>query len=86
VEVLKKGKESSPDTIIMSDPVGAGSARGPHNCGKCDKDVAEAIWFFSLTQDTGVFDDIYCECRELWRKAVELEDFTFGAPIVRSHL
>ncbi len=83
VEVLKRGKQASPDTIIMSDPVGAGSSRGPHNCGKCDKDVAEAIRVFSLTQDTGVFENLDCECRELWKKVVEFEEFTFGAPIVR---
>jgi radical SAM enzyme (TIGR01210 family) len=83
VEVLKKGKASNPDTILMSDPVGAGSSRGPHNCGKCDKDVAEAIRSFSLSQDTGVFDNLDCECRELWKKVVELEDFTFGAPLVK---
>lgn len=83
VEVLKNGKEAAPDTVIMSDPVAAGSARGPHNCGKCDKDVAEAIRFFSLTQDTGVFDNLDCECRELWKKVVELEELTFGAPIVK---
>ncbi len=83
VEVLKKGKESNPDITIMSDPVAAGSARGPHNCTKCDKDVAEAIRIFSLKQDTGVFDGLDCECRELWKKVVELEDFTFGAPIVK---
>ncbi len=83
VEVLKNGKEAAPDTVIMSDPVGAGSARGPHNCGKCDKDVAEAIRFFSLTQDTGVFDNLDCECRKLWKKVVELEELTFGAPIVK---
>ena len=83
VEVLKRGKESSPDTIIMSDPVGAGSARGPHNCGKCDKDVAEAIRVFSLTQDASVFNALDCECRELWKKVVELEELTFGAPLVK---
>ncbi len=83
VEVLKKGKDSNPDTILMSDPVGAGSARGPHNCGKCDKDVAEAIRSFSLSQDTGVFDNLDCECMELWKKVVELEEFTFGAPLVK---
>jgi hypothetical protein len=83
VEVLENGKEAAPDTVIMSDPVGAGSARGPHNCGKCDGDVAEAIRFFSLTQDTGVFDNLDCECRELWKKVVELEELTFGAPIVK---
>ncbi len=83
VEVLRRGKEAAPDTVIMSDPVAAGSARGPHNCGKCDKDVAEAIRIFSLTQDTGIFDGLDCECRELWKKVVVLEELTFGAPIVK---
>lgn len=82
VEVLKMGKDSHPDVVIMSDPVGAGSARGPHNCGKCDKDVAEAIRIFSVSQDIGVFSSLDCECRELWKKVVELEDFTFGAPTI----
>ncbi len=83
VEVLKNGKEANPGTVIISDPVGAGSLRGPHNCGKCDKDVIEAVRIFSLTQNTGVFGALDCECRELWKKVVELEDFTFGAPIVK---
>ncbi len=83
VEVLKKGKESAPGTIIMSDPVGAGSARGPHNCGKCDDDVASAIRIFSLTQDIAVFNGLDCQCRELWKKVVELEDFAFGSPLVK---
>ena len=83
VEVLKKGKASNPDTVILSDPVGAGSKRGPHNCGKCDKDVAEAIRIFSVTQDAGVFSNLYCECKELWEKVVELEDFTYGSHLVK---
>ena len=83
VEVLKKGKGSNPDTIIMSDPVGAGSARGPHNCRKCDSDVAEAIRIFSVTQDTGIFNGLECECRELWKKVVQFEDLTFGSPIMK---
>lgn len=83
VEALKRGKELCPDTVILSDPVGAGSMRGPHNCGKCDKDVAEAIRIFSLRQDTAVFNGLDCECRELWKKVVELEDYAFGAVLVR---
>ncbi len=82
VEVLKRGKELSPSTVLISDPVGAGSNRGPHNCGKCDRDIANAIRTFSLTQDTGIFDDLDCDCRELWKKVIELEDYTFGAPIL----
>lgn len=83
VEALKIGKGLSPETVLMSDPVGAGSMRGPHNCGKCDNDVAEAIRVFSVTQDTSVFRNLDCDCKELWKKVIELEDFTFGAPLVR---
>ena len=83
VEALKIAKELSPETVLMSDPVGAGSMRGPHNCGKCDKDVAEAIRVFSVTQDISVFKNLDCDCRELWKKVIELEDFTFGAPLVK---
>jgi radical SAM enzyme (TIGR01210 family) len=83
VEALKMGKESAPGTVIMSDPVGAGSMRGPHNCGKCDNDVAEAIRIFSVTQDTAVFKNLDCDCKELWKKVVELEDFTFGSTLVK---
>jgi len=83
VEVLKRGKEANSGTVIMSDPVAAGSSRGPHNCGKCDKDVAEAIRIFSVTQDTSVFEGLTCDCRELWEKVVELERFTFGSVMVK---
>ena len=71
VEVLKKSKVE-----ILSDPVGGGSQRGPHNCGKCDRDVVKAIRTFSVTQDVSVFDSIGCGCSRLWEKVVELEDYS----------
>ncbi|WP_202318596.1 archaeosine biosynthesis radical SAM protein RaSEA [Archaeoglobus neptunius] len=72
VEVLKNVKGIE----IMCDPVAAGKARGPHNCGKCDSTVAGAIRNFSLTQDSGVFENLDCTCREKWKKSLELEDFS----------
>jgi radical SAM enzyme (TIGR01210 family) len=82
VEVLKRTKNAHPDTVIMSDPVGAGSKRGPHNCRKCSHEVADAIRKFSLAQDAGVFDSLSCDCIELWEKVIELDDYTYGAPIL----
>lgn len=81
VEVIRRvhGKTGS---VIMSDPLAAGSYRGPHNCGKCDGDFADAIRKYSLTQDVSVFDHLGCDCRLLWEKTLELEDWTFGAPLV----
>ncbi len=39
------------DVIVVSDPVGHGSDRGPHNCGECDDMVQSAIKDFDLRQD-----------------------------------
>jgi hypothetical protein len=58
--------------LIISDPVAAGKRRGPHNCGKCDGEVARAIKEFSLTQDTGKLG-VGCECKDWWRDYCEAE-------------
>lgn len=82
VEIIKKAKQVHPDMPIMSDPVGAGSKRGPHNCKQCSHDVADAIRKFSITQDVGDFDELTCDCKELWKKVLELDDLTYGSAIM----
>jgi len=77
VEVLK-GVSSVP---IISDPVAAGTRRGPRNCGSCDEAVAKAIREHGLTQDPAVFEDLDCSCRAAWEKVLELEDLAFGSPL-----
>ncbi|HIE32016.1 MAG TPA: TIGR01210 family radical SAM protein [Methanosarcinales archaeon] len=81
IAVLWQAKTENPDLIITSDPVGAGSRRGPHNCGRCDPGAADAINKFSLSQETGDLR-IECDCMELWEKVVELEDVSYGAPLM----
>lgn len=81
VEILKRTKEEFPDMIITSDPVGAGSKRGPRNCKQCSHAVADAIRLFSLTQDLSCFDHLSCDCKDLWEQVLELDDHTFGSPI-----
>ena len=76
LEVLKAS--SGP---IVCDPVGAGTRRGPHNCGQCDADLAEAIRKHDLTQDTKPFDDLHCPCKETWHELMELEEQSFGTPL-----
>jgi len=85
IAVLRDAKMENPDLIITSDPVGAGSRYGPHNCGRCDRDAAGAINRFSLTQDISDLEnpEIVCDCMHLWQKAVELEDVSYGAPLAR---
>ncbi|MEA1908338.1 MAG: archaeosine biosynthesis radical SAM protein RaSEA [Euryarchaeota archaeon] len=81
ISVLRQAKTENPGMIITSDPVGAGSRHGPHNCGKCDSEVADAINKFSISQDIGDLR-VKCDCKELWQKTVELEDISYGAPLV----
>lgn len=82
VEVLQKAKAAHPDLPLMSDPVGAGSKRGPHNCKECDSEVADSLRTFSLTQNPADLSNKDCGCKELWKKVLEIEDFTYGAPIL----
>lgn len=77
LEVLK----SVPGPIVC-DPVGAGTRRGPHNCGQCDAAVAEAIRVHALSQDVGPFDKLNCDCIAAWRELMEQEEHSFGTPLV----
>ncbi|MBE0523182.1 MAG: archaeosine biosynthesis radical SAM protein RaSEA [Methanosarcinales archaeon] len=83
VYVLIKGKELFPEITLMSDPVAAGLNRGPHNCKKCDGDIAQILRDFSISQDTGVLSEVDCDCYPLWEKVIELEDNTFGSYLIK---
>ncbi|MFB6189406.1 MAG: archaeosine biosynthesis radical SAM protein RaSEA [Halapricum sp.] len=61
------------DVIVVSDPVGHGSDRGPHNCGECDDRVQKAIKDFDLRQDPSVFEQVSCDCERTWEVVVERE-------------
>jgi radical SAM enzyme (TIGR01210 family) len=76
VEVLK-----NVEGPIICDPVGAGTRRGPHNCGRCDAAIAEAIRSHAVLQDPGIFDDLDCECKTAWKRILGLEEQAFGAPL-----
>lgn len=82
IEILQRAKAAHPELPLMSDPVGAGSKRGPHNCKLCSGEVADALRKFSLTQDPADLKTQDCECKELWKKVLEIEDFTYGTPIL----
>lgn len=82
VEILMRTKKEFPGMIITSDPVGAGSKRGPHNCRQCSHAVADAVRLFSLTQDLSILENLSCDCKDLWEQVLELEDHSFGSPIL----
>jgi radical SAM enzyme (TIGR01210 family) len=70
------------DVIVVSDPVGHGNDRGPHNCGECDDRVQRAIKDFNLRQDPTVFDQVSCECERTWEVVCEREK-SYSMPLVR---
>jgi hypothetical protein len=70
------------DAIVVSDPVGHGSDRGPHNCGECDDRVQRAIKDFDLRQDPSVFEQVSCECEATWEAVLE-EETSYAMPLTR---
>jgi radical SAM enzyme (TIGR01210 family) len=68
------------DAIVVSDPVGHGSDRGPHNCGECDDRVQTAIKDFDLRQDPSVFEQVSCDCELTWETVLERER-SYGDPL-----
>ena len=79
-DVLESTAEE--DVIVVSDPVGHGSDRGPHNCGECDDRVQRAIKDFNLRQDRSVFEQVSCSCGRTWETVVEREK-SYSMPLVR---
>jgi radical SAM enzyme (TIGR01210 family) len=69
------------DVLVVSDPVGHGSARGPHNCGECDDRVQRAIKDFNLRQDPSVFEEVSCECGATWEYVLAHET-GYNLPLV----
>jgi radical SAM enzyme (TIGR01210 family) len=69
------------DAIVVSDPVGHGSDRGPHNCGECDDLVQKAIKDFDLRQDPSVFEEVSCDCEATWEYVMR-EETTYNQPLV----
>lgn len=70
------------DLVVLSDPVGAGYRRGPHNCGSCDRAITAAIKRFNATQDLSVLtrlDELECACRDVWHTLMGRDAFLFGS-------
>lgn len=79
-EILRETADA--DALVISDPVGHGSDRGPHNCGECDDHVQTAIKDFDLRQDPTVFEQVSCDCEATWDVVMEREK-SFGMPLSR---
>ncbi|MBI0583607.1 MAG: archaeosine biosynthesis radical SAM protein RaSEA [Methanomassiliicoccus sp.] len=79
VEVLRRGKEGT-GTRIMSSPSGGGTARGVHNCDRCDRKILGAVQRFSFSQDLDDLEGLECGCRREWAGLMDLQD-TMGTSV-----
>lgn len=73
------------DRFIACDPVGGGSVRGPHNCGKCDREIVQALREYYRNGDkTGLqtANEIGCSCRDEWDFVMKNEH-PFWMPLTR---
>ncbi|MGA8664946.1 MAG: archaeosine biosynthesis radical SAM protein RaSEA [Thermoplasmata archaeon] len=73
VETLRRGAADKGSARLVSFPTAGGLPRGPHNCGKCDARVLEAIETASLRQDFTVLDSLECDCRADWERLGRIE-------------
>lgn len=73
VETLRSGAPLRGSARLVSFPTAGGLPRGPHNCGKCDAEVLEAIETASLRQDFTVLDALDCACRPQWERFGKIE-------------
>ncbi|MFC6757451.1 MULTISPECIES: archaeosine biosynthesis radical SAM protein RaSEA [Haloarcula] len=78
----EQSESDGEDVIVVSDPVGHGSDRGPHNCGECDDRVQRAIKDFDLRQDPSVFEQVSCECEATY-EAVLAREHSYAMPLSR---
>ncbi|MHB1435844.1 MAG: archaeosine biosynthesis radical SAM protein RaSEA [Thermoplasmata archaeon] len=73
VEALREGSARRGSARLVSFPTAGGLPRGPHNCGRCDREVLAAIESASLTQAFDGLEALDCACRAEWRAQRALE-------------
>ncbi|RPJ52752.1 MAG: TIGR01210 family radical SAM protein [Methanobacteriota archaeon] len=70
---------------VLCDPLGGGKARGPHNCGTCDREIVAGIRDYSLSADRELLRAILergCNCTKEWEFVLGSER-PFCMPLTR---
>ena len=73
VEAMRAGAEARGGRRLVTFPTAGGLPRGPHNCGRCDRRVLDALETASLDQSFAALDGLDCGCRTDWRRSLALE-------------
>ena len=72
-EVIRRGAAYRGSTRLVTFPTAGGLARGPHNCGACDRAFLSALEEASLSQRFDGLDALACACGTEWRTDAALE-------------
>lgn len=73
-QALAAIREQLPPLVnVICHPVAGGKRRGPHNCGRCDKPLLQAIRTFSLDQNPSSLKVPSCACVSQWNAIKQLE-------------
>ncbi|MEM0492447.1 MAG: archaeosine biosynthesis radical SAM protein RaSEA [Candidatus Thermoplasmatota archaeon] len=81
IEIIKESSsiiKNNRKIHLKCEPVGGGTKHGAHNCGACDHITLKKIREYNLTQDSTIFNNLDCRCKELWIDQLELEGISFG--------
>ena len=77
IQVLWKKieEENLTDKIdrILSDPSGAGTQRGIHNCRQCNNQFIKNLKEYSIHQNPVILDAIECSCYNVWKELLDQE-------------
>jgi archaeosine synthase beta-subunit len=72
-EVMTRGDARRGTSRLVTFPTAGGLARGPHNCGRCDRTVLSALEEASLSQQFGGLSALECTCTTEWKVEGALE-------------
>ena len=73
VDAMREGAALRGNTRLVTFPTAGGLARGPHDCGKCDRTVLDALERASLDQRFEELADLTCGCRAQYDALAALE-------------
>jgi archaeosine synthase beta-subunit len=72
-EVMQRGARHRGSTRLVTFPTAGGLARGPHNCGSCDRSFLSALEEASLSQRFDGLAGLACACGAEWQTDGALE-------------
>lgn len=72
-EVMRRASKERGTTRLVTFPTAGGLARGPHNCGTCDRAFLASLEEASLSQRFEGLDGLHCTCETEWRADGSLE-------------